>query len=453
MQSRLPSDILAQLKESIAHATGLHFDESRATDLHRALEMTAQHFGYGTDHVACARWLLSSSLTPDQIHVLATHLTVGETYFFRDARAFDALEHHVIPAIIGQKQYGKRHIHAWSAGCCTGEEAYSLAILLSRMTAHQKGWQITIVGTDINSNFLRRARSGLFNQWSFRRTPPAFRKCYFQPAGDGQFEIHSSFRQMVQFETLNLVDEGLPAWTHKSGGVDIILCRNVLMYFNESQAKKTVSALYRAQADNGWLLLGPSDHGCLDTSPYQAIEFEGTTLFRKLSKPPACTPAIAEGPRAEPSQTFDGREIRAMLHTVRPAPIWNQEPAKTAAHTRTRSEYKSPASNARVAMDEPDALAHFARAADFQEHGNLDAASEALRRALFIDPGFVVAHVMQGNLARKRSQFEAAHRHYRTALQLLSRCEATEPIAGSERMCASQLSEIVGSLMAGRKAV
>ncbi len=134
MIAALDRTLLSEVSGFIAERMGLHFPEERWPDLARGLETAGRELGLG-DPEACASWLRTRELTTRQIEMLASHLTVGETYFFRDPASFEALEREILPPLVARRLDAGRTLRLWSAGCCTGEEAYSLAITCAREDA------------------------------------------------------------------------------------------------------------------------------------------------------------------------------------------------------------------------------------------------------------------------------------------------------------------------------
>ncbi len=153
---------LERLAAFVASRMGLWFPKERRRDLEQGLNSAARDLDF-EDSEACLEWLLSSPLKRSHIEVLASHLTVGETYFFRDKKIFQLLEQIVLPELIQARRVNGKHIRIWSSGCSTGEEPYSIAILLSRMIPDLSDWRITILATDINHLFLRKIRQWCAN--------------------------------------------------------------------------------------------------------------------------------------------------------------------------------------------------------------------------------------------------------------------------------------------------
>src|SRR4051812_117284 len=194
---------LVRVSELIAERTGLHFPRERLADLGRALDEAAPEFGCDSG-AACVERLLSTPLSATELRTLATHLTIGETYFFRERPSFNALATEVLPLLIHRKRMGDRRLRLWSAACSSGEEAYSLAILVQQVLPDWRDWNISILATDINSDFLRKAKDGIYGHWSFRESSADFRERYFLPAGDRRYRVRPEVRELVTFAELNL---------------------------------------------------------------------------------------------------------------------------------------------------------------------------------------------------------------------------------------------------------
>jgi len=196
--------------EFIARSMGLHFPRERWDDLQRGLAGAAQEFGQ-KDAAACIDWLLSAPPTKGQLQVLANHLTIGETYFFRDQPTLEALAEHILPPLIRARRGRERRLRIWSAACCSGEEPYTLAILLHELLPDLTDWHVTITATDINARFLHKAAEGIYGDWSFRGAPAWLRSRYFKRTADGRYAIVPEIKRLVRFAHLNLVEDVYPS--------------------------------------------------------------------------------------------------------------------------------------------------------------------------------------------------------------------------------------------------
>lgn len=143
MRRSLSHSLLSGLSGFVAAGLGLHFPEERWADLERGVVSAARELGH-PDAETCARWLLSASLTRNHVEVLASHLTVEKTYFFREKDTLEVLRQQIVPELLRSRADGERRLRIWSAGCCTGEEPYSIAMLLDGLIADDTGWNVTI---------------------------------------------------------------------------------------------------------------------------------------------------------------------------------------------------------------------------------------------------------------------------------------------------------------------
>ncbi len=213
------------------------------------------------DQLKLSQVLLLERLTcdPALLEKLATQLTIAETHFFRIAPQIAALRELVLPEL-ERRLAGKRPLSLWSAGCSTGEEAYTLAILAAQgLSARTELW---ILGTDLHPDSLEAARRGSYRAWSFRDTPEHVRERYFrksiiEPAShqSPEWQIAAKLRGMVRFELHNLLSADWQAMER----FDLILCRNVMIYFSNFTAQRLIERLAAQLQPSGWLILGPSD--------------------------------------------------------------------------------------------------------------------------------------------------------------------------------------------------
>ena len=241
------------------------------------------------------RWLISSTPTKSQVEVLAGHLTVGETYFFRDKTCFDFLERRVFPELLALRRSAGRYLRILSAGCCSGEEPFSIAVLLSGMMADLKDWNISILGTDINPLFLKKASTGIYGDWSFRDTPKWVKERFFTRAGDNRFELLPEIRKWVTFTYHNLVEDGDPSPLDATSGMDLILCRNVLMYLTPSHQKDVIRRLKTCLVEGGWLIVSPSEVSDGLFREFEAVSFQGATFYRNSPKTAPKTLSLPAG--------------------------------------------------------------------------------------------------------------------------------------------------------------
>ncbi len=461
----LPDSTLTRLSELLAGRIGLHFPPERWGDLERGIGSAAHAFGLA-DAGSYAQRLLSTTPTHHEIEILASCLTVGETYFFRERRSFEALEQRVLPELLRPRWQGERRLRIWSAGCCTGEEPYSIAMLLDRMVPDQQDWNIALLATDINPAFLRKAVRAEYGEWSFRDTPAWLRERYFHHGNGGSYRLRDSIRKRVNFSCLNLADDSYPSLTNNTNAMDLIFCRNVLMYFTPERARAVVDKLHRALVDGGWLIVSPAETSTALFAGFQAVEFDGAIFYRKgadAESPrfPSAMPVPAMLPEwryvAEPPlPPVDLPELdRSEPDLPTPAPV-SEAPAQVEGErlslrardcaNQGRLDEASEWCRKAIVHDKLNPAFHYLLATIEQEQGLNDNAAQSLLRALYLDDHFVLAHFALGNLRRAQGRPREAQRHFNNALAALRRYAADEVLPESDGLTAGRLGEIVASL-------
>ena len=204
-------------------------------------------------------------------------LTVNETYFFRESLQLKAFTEEIIPELIRAKsKQGMHTLRIWSAGCSTGEEPYTIAMLLLEI-AELKGWQVEIVGSDISQRVLRQARNGVFCASSFRVTDNHYLQRFFRKQDDC-FRINDEVRQRVSFSHVNLFDTERVAML---GRMDLVFCRNVIIYFDLEARKKVVDSFYRTLTGGGFLLLGHSESLMNIATQFTLRHFKNDMIYQK----------------------------------------------------------------------------------------------------------------------------------------------------------------------------
>lgn len=193
-------------------------------------------------------------------------MTTNESSFFRDQKPFDQFKQVVLPKLL-ETRASKRHIRIWSAASSSGQEAYSLAMLLCEMSAKLAGWKIEIIGTDLSSEMVERARSGLYSQFEVQRGLPITHLVkYFSQNGD-RWQINQNLRDMVSFRELNLLGDFGPI-----GSFDVVFCRNVLIYFDAPTKSKVLDSISRVMQPDAVLYLGGAETVLGITEKFKPVE-------------------------------------------------------------------------------------------------------------------------------------------------------------------------------------
>src|SRR5258708_5211725 len=238
----------------IASRFGLQFDNGRMDRLAQVLRHRLEARGGGTASAYLAS-IASSANGREELRALASHLTVSETYFFRCPDHFRVLREVALPSRIRARN-SRRQLRLLSAGCASGEEAYSLAILVREHFPEVAQWDLSIVGIDLNPTTLAKARAARYSPWALRETSEEMRtRCFRREGADSLLD--ESFRRMVSFEERNLAVENGAPWGLEQ--FDIIFCRNVMMYLVPDAVRAVVARLTRALAPAGFLFLSHAE--------------------------------------------------------------------------------------------------------------------------------------------------------------------------------------------------
>ncbi len=433
------------LRGHLEGETGMDFSGSRFSRLRAAVAKVLALF---------PRWQPGASLPevqlpPTFVEQVTTELTVGESYFFRNHAHFDALREQVLPAILAENA-ARREVRVWSAGCATGEEPYSLAILLDQVLAAREPWQVTILGTDLNPQFLERARQGWYRPWSFRHSQVHEDPRYFQPR-DGGYQLEQRICDQVRFAYLNLVKDPFPSPLNGTVGMDLICFRNVAIYLKPKVTAAILRKFWEALRPGGWLLLGETEWNHAEHALFDVRRFASATFFQKPHNSPVARLDVTP-PR--PVLAYTGGWPSVSVPVVPPVPNWvplpgaNGNAAKTPALTSPPQPHALGMAN-RSAAAPPDAgtveavavaTSHIGgdpqAAADprARAKGRLQLAhslllqvqtAEARRQvelALQEDPLLVEGYILQAGLAEDAGDLATAERACRRALYLDRRC-------------------------------
>jgi chemotaxis protein methyltransferase CheR len=204
-------------------------------------------------------------------------LTTNETYFFREAFQLKAFTDEVVPELLQRKTSGSnRSLRIWSAGCSTGEEAYTIAMLLHGIDG-LRNWKIEIIGTDISQRVLQHARRAVYGKSAFRATDEKYVKRFFVEQDDG-FKVCDEIRDLVTISHLNLFDSNRMVML---GKMDLIFCRNVIIYFDLAAKKRVVESFFKTLYDGGYLLLGHSESLMNVTTQFTLRHFKNDMIYQK----------------------------------------------------------------------------------------------------------------------------------------------------------------------------
>ena len=463
----LPEATLQAVEQALRDACGITLSEGLRTTLSDALLRACRESGVGEESfLARLRERDPAALTS-----LVEASVIGETYFFRHPEQFEALR-----AALLRDTPASHPLSIWSAGCATGEEPYSLAMAF--LDAGRASSRDRILATDVSIRALSVAREGVYGEWSLRRVPAERRTRHFDLRGP-LVSVRPEARARVAFERHNLVRDPPPG-----RDFDLVVCRNVLIYFTSEAALEVAGRLLSSVRPGGLLLLGPVESAIADGLDTERIESGGATLYRRpltprpRRRPHAHPPAAARsasGRRRHAAsaaeKAADGRG-RAPAHAPRPraeAPATRPSTPPPATASPAPASASSGFDAAREAarrgeIDLAESLARETASRDLspesflllsmtaEARGDVAGAVEAVRRALYLDPGLAMGHAALVPLYGQLGRSEDAARARRNALEAIQDLEDGAPLRGVEPMTAGALRSALGETAQARRA-
>jgi chemotaxis protein methyltransferase CheR len=255
--------------------TGIQFQDSKKYYVERRIADRIKHTRSETfrDYFTLVRF----QATGEELQLLINAMTVNETYFLREDYQLDALVGGILPEIARTKDRADP-LRIWSMPCSSGEEPYSIAISILERWDQADAWNIEILASDIDSKILEEARNGLFGARSLSRVPAHLRSKYFLPRPNGSFQIKDDLRGSIDFSLVNVVD---PLQTHRFRNIDVIFCRNLLIYFDDIGRRQTVDMFFEALAPGGYICLGHSESMSRMSSVFLPRKFQDTIVYQK----------------------------------------------------------------------------------------------------------------------------------------------------------------------------
>ncbi|HEY4133068.1 MAG TPA: CheR family methyltransferase, partial [Gemmatimonadaceae bacterium] len=461
MDARWSADAYASLEETLRKRAGLVFQALRRQAVEGAATRVMRRIGIASPELFLPMVQQDGAVFDD----LMAEVTIGETYFFREPAHFALLRQTIIPEFRARHAAASETLHAWSAGSSTGEEAYSLSIAMHEMSVPS-----VVIGTDVSRARLAAARRAQYRRWSFRGVPESVIDRYFRREPDDTFTLVPSVRRDVEFRYLNLASDCYPSMSSGVWGMDVILCRNVLIYFDRETIARVAQQLYASLADDGWILLGATDPPLSEYIDCEVVAGPHGLAYRRRSG--ARTRAVVH---ANPVSPTGGRPaaILADVATTKPetksAPNTPREPSffsetdqASSGIARAKENHAAPPTpptetsaassdtsssnaSARAAADVRDLAnagrleeagracaaaldrfrdspeLHYLHAILLAHAGQFIESARAAKRALYLDRSMVVAQIALGTALMRAGQSAAARRALGTAIRLLER--------------------------------
>lgn len=384
---------------------------------------------------------------------LIGRITIGESYFFRDKGQFHLLEKKILPELINMRKKEKT-LRLWSAGCSSGEEAYSLAILAARLIPEPDEWKVTITGTDINRDSIIKAQKGSYGEWSFRRIDPDIKSLYFKRKGD-KWEIAGQIRRMAEFRTMNLILDEIPNHRSDIHDMDLILCRNLFIYFSRDSVAKVIKKLENTLNCGGYLMTGHGELHDQKLGSLSPLIFQESVIYRKEDSLKEGSPQTFISISAE-NKARIAQELQKPCHITHepdtrptgyspggrpesesgvPGTIQanagylgdsEQKYTETAAFAKARESaarglYSEAGEQLKLLLkNNPDLKEAYLLLAQISEIlGDIEKAKEYLKKVIYLDHGAVAAYLELGSIYNKEHNAIRAEKMLTTALDLI----------------------------------
>ena len=460
---------IEQLAPLIHDRMGLHFNENKKRELILGITSSAKNLGYSSTE-SFINFLLNNKWKQDILDSLASELTIGETYFLRNRKLFDMIVNCVIP-----EKSKNRKLKFWSAACSTGEEPYSIAVVLDRTIPDINKWDIEIIASDINKNALQKAESGVYRPWSFRESEFPDKEHYFTENDSGSFALHMNIKKMVKFFWLNLMSEAYPSVINGTTDCDIIFCRNVLIYFSFNTAAKVIERLYNCLKPGGLLILSATELALVPDNLFELIELSGNLILKKpLSlngtsnllqfnfKPPDNLEIHTKSILDKDDNEYKGLKpqrvkVKIEKEEVTKNVLKKQEKTNSLKKTRCvlssdkkykeaerladKGNYEEAIQMCKQAIEEEPLQSkwNYLYSVVLFESDSLNDAAKAISRVLYLDADNVMGHIMSGHINNALGKKKLAIKNFNNAVELLSKFNNDDVINGSGGITAERL--------------
>jgi chemotaxis protein methyltransferase CheR len=425
------------VRDLIESRCGLRFDDSQRASLSASVEARMQQLGLASENEYFDRLRgAASGIVENELRNLLNLVTVTETCFFRDAAQFRLLRELIVPALIAERSraIGPKKIRIWSAGCSSGEEAYSIAITLDDMGVFNKysDWVFEIVGTDLNSEALEKAHAGVYATRAVRNVEGRLLDTYFAREGK-TFALSDAIKKRVRFEFGNLMHTPMPT----TGPQDIVFCKNVAIYFSVDVARKLIAGLRDTLAPDGYLLLGHAESLWQMSEGFTLIEHErafayqkGASDVRLTAFPKAPVVKKADTTVIDPSTQYDSclaafragdwdAAESALSALVESCPTFVPGLLLLGGLYAHRGRFDDAMGQAETVLKVSDLepRAHLLLGMVAARRRRPDDALQSLRRALYLDDSLALGHFWLGNLYRERGDVARACQEYENVVR------------------------------------
>jgi chemotaxis protein methyltransferase CheR len=458
MNNRPSDQLLAEFQKYLNSNLGLHYSSRHEKEVLRKLAAISKEFEIENSS-ECISWLISTPVTRTIIEKLSIHFSIGETFFFREPKSFEYLEKIYLPALIRERSSNGKYLRIWSAGVASGEEIYSIAILLRQLIPNPKSWNISLLATDISPVLMEKAKQGIYSKWSFRHNKYPV-DSYFTPAGENRFLVSDAVREMVKFSWLNLAEPVYPSAATNTLDMDIIFCRNVMIYFSEDVIGTVTDRFYQCLVKGGILVVSPADMTPYISDKFSKVVYSGYTIYQKGNKKARTESVLPEKPAPftleELQQLFEKgsfNEPESRIATQHLTPVQDtvqqdREAKLLLAKTKANlGEYDESAllCEELLKTERTDYRIHYFYATILSELGKTGEAITSLNKAIYLEKDFPMGHYLLGNLVRKQNGKVMSEKHFRHLQKILSKMDPEAVVPESGGLTASKFIGLVNS--------
>jgi chemotaxis protein methyltransferase CheR len=434
MKVSLTHEQFESLRVLLADVAGLVFDEARRESMSYSIGERLRDTGL-RDVDAYLRTLDD----PAERQRLVDEVTIQETHFFRNPPQVRALRQHVLPELLRHAEANGRRLRIWSAGCSTGEEPYSVAMLLRELLPSADGWDVKVLATDVSQRALAAARAGRYGARAVMNASPEELTRFFLPSDGTTYEVRSEVRSLVEFRHHNLVTEPVPFPSNER--IDLVLCRNVTIYFSRETTRELMKRLHECLRDGGYLFLGHSEtlwqvsdsfrlvslgSGESAAFVYRRVDTRGDRRSVLPDRRTGDDPKPAERRvKARRSERLVGLLNKPVLPPAKPKakpapPVADQEIAGArAALGQGRYDEAAQLAAEAVAVEPMRAEAFYLRGLALVDLGDDEQALVELRKAVYLDPQMGFAHFLLAGVLDRLGDRAASAREYAAAADTL----------------------------------
>jgi chemotaxis protein methyltransferase CheR len=447
--SLISDEVIHIARDRISDLIGIYYSKDHLFDFRQTMEKSFSSFGF-PDLESWIQRILSASFSNLEIMHLAKVFTIGESYFFREPMAFQVLTNKILPDKILKEDTFHKTIRIWCAGCSTGEEAYTLSIVLHQL-AQKIPINYQILATDIHGENLEKAKKGVYGKWSFRGVQNPTIHQFFDFDTPSLFKIKEVYAEPVEFNFLNLVQDPFPSIKNKTSDLDFIFCRNVLMYFSPDQQKKVLEKFYQCLSPGGYLFLSVTEISSFLETSFQIQSEGGIHFYRK--------PELFENKEEFKKENFLEDLRKEISHIlILEKQTSGKIPTKVPLQPRIELKenpqemadigYLSRASVENLVLLKEDSLNpkyYYLQSLILFEQGKIRESISFLKKCLYLDPDHILSHFFLGVYYQKLKQEKMSQKYFQQTIRLLGKVADESEIPDSDHLSAGRLKVMLQS--------